>query len=353
MNLGEFKYRGFISYSHADTEMAVRLHRDLERAKYREGRKHKRLGRFFRDTDELGAAHDLGPTLRSAIAESETLIVLCSEHSANSKWVNEEIQHYQATHKAPTVLVVVVGSSTRNRGKPRTDERDVFPPALRTIEGVEPLACSIPKEGYLRAKTKLIAGITGIAFDELWARERRATLASYATSFQIYGAASLLVLFTVALYIATFFTLSRANDKIQELRAVIVDLGHPDIAERHVGAFYGLEDSIFLSISMLLLAMIVGGAVIVWLARFIPDQAHDSARWLVPLLKFGLFGFICAAGVWLTEPSWRSSENWFRDRQFWSAVKDSLLFSALFVALTEVIPAAWARIRYFVEGLFR
>src|SRR6516165_4696892 len=86
-----WRYRAFISYSQRDKPEASKLHRWLET--YRAPRgvhaaalgPSRKLGRFFRDDEEMGAAADLGATLRAAIEESESLLVVCSPHSAQSK----------------------------------------------------------------------------------------------------------------------------------------------------------------------------------------------------------------------------------------------------------------------------
>ena len=57
-------YRAFISYSRKDTKVAQRLHKALETYRVPRGvqapvdPKRRRLGRVFRDDDEMGAATD-------------------------------------------------------------------------------------------------------------------------------------------------------------------------------------------------------------------------------------------------------------------------------------------------------
>ena len=91
-----FTYRAFISYAHADHEWAVWLHKALEH--YRVPRrlagaeKLRRLGKMFRDEEELGAAPELGPKIDAALKSSDVLVVVCSPRAAASKWVNQEIE---------------------------------------------------------------------------------------------------------------------------------------------------------------------------------------------------------------------------------------------------------------------
>ena len=85
------RYSAFISYNHRDRRWATWLHRALElyripkRLRGRPapfGVTGDRLPPVFRDRDELATSSDLGESVRSALAESATLVVICSPHSA-------------------------------------------------------------------------------------------------------------------------------------------------------------------------------------------------------------------------------------------------------------------------------
>ena len=87
----EFKYRAFISYSHADEEWAKWLHKALETyrvPKHLVGRETdagpvpERLAPIFRDRDELATATNLGETLTRALTQSANQIVICSPAAA-------------------------------------------------------------------------------------------------------------------------------------------------------------------------------------------------------------------------------------------------------------------------------
>ena len=89
-----FHYKAFISYNHADTQVAVWLHRALESYRIpsrligREtatGTIGKRIGTVFRDRDELPVSAELSGMINDALAASQFLIVLCSPSSARSK----------------------------------------------------------------------------------------------------------------------------------------------------------------------------------------------------------------------------------------------------------------------------
>jgi tetratricopeptide (TPR) repeat protein len=158
------KFKAFLSYSRKDEDAVRHLHRRLEsyeipRALRVDGQ--ARLGRFFRDKDELGAASELSAELHDKIAAAEWLIICCSPHSAASQWVNTEIEGFIATHGHNRVLAVILD------GEPH----DVFPAVLRDRE---PLAADFRKtgDGEDLGFLKLVAGLLGADLGEL--RDRQA-----------------------------------------------------------------------------------------------------------------------------------------------------------------------------------
>ena len=110
-------YRAFISYSHADSAWARWLVRRLESFRVPPrfhgirapiGLVGARIAPVFRDRDELPTTSDLGETIRTALRQSATLIVVCSPTSAKSRWVQEEILAFKR-----------MGGSARARGSLR------------------------------------------------------------------------------------------------------------------------------------------------------------------------------------------------------------------------------------------
>jgi len=161
---GAYKFRAFLSYSRKDEAAVQRLHRRLEafdipRALRKENV--RRLGRVFRDKDELAAAAELGAELTEKINATEFLIVCCSPAAAASHWVNAEVEAFIAAHGTNRVLAAIM------EGEPH----EVFPPALR---GREPLAADFRKtgDGEDLGFLKLVAGILGVDLGEL--RDRQA-----------------------------------------------------------------------------------------------------------------------------------------------------------------------------------
>jgi hypothetical protein len=173
---GGLRYKAFLSYSHKDSAAAARLHRRLE--SYRlpkrlvgsdteRGPVPRRLAPIFRDRDELPAVADLSETVRSALAQSAALIVICSPAGAASLWVAEEIRTFRALHPDRPVLAAVLA------GEPG----DCFPEPLRALgsdgSGHEPLAADFRPgaDGERLGLLKLVAGLTAVGLDDLVQRD--------------------------------------------------------------------------------------------------------------------------------------------------------------------------------------
>lgn len=203
----QHRYRAFISYSRADKRGARRLQKGLERYRIPRGVEtnagpKRRVGRFFRDDDEMAATPDIHATVREAIEDAESLIVVCSPHAARSAWVNAEILHFRETGRADRIFAVI----TDGRPNSEDPQTECYPPALRTpraedspaLRLAEPLGLDLRKESFSRTRTRLVAGLLGIEFDALWQREkrRRRLVAAVVTGL---GALALALIATVSL----------------------------------------------------------------------------------------------------------------------------------------------------------
>lgn len=177
------QYSAFISYSHKDEKSARWLMRKLEA--YRVPAKiigqpsefgvvPRRIGKIFRDRDELPTAGNLSRTVNRALQNSAALIVVCSPASAKSKWVNSEIAEFRKMGREDRILCFIVS------GNPLSIDPDTacFPPALLKpdVSGEpehEPLAADARADGdgKDRAFLKLVAGLLGVGFDSLAQRD--------------------------------------------------------------------------------------------------------------------------------------------------------------------------------------
>ena len=186
-----FAFRAFLSYSHQDKAWADWLHKALETWRVPSrlvgtttpaGVIPERLAPIFRDRDELASATDLGREVSAALAKSETLIVVCSPNSAQSRWVNEEVLAFKRLGREERILCLIVAGEPYATDKPGRDAEECFCPALRfTLDGsgtptgerTEPIAADARPgaDSKGNAKLRLIAGMLGVAFDALVQRE--------------------------------------------------------------------------------------------------------------------------------------------------------------------------------------
>ncbi len=186
-----FRYRAFISYSHRDTTWAAWLHKALEAYVVPRrlvgqatavGVTPARLAPVFRDRDELASATDLSHTVNEALAQSESLLVICSPHSANSRWVDREVLAFKQLGRGERIFCLIVDGEPGASDLPGREAEECFAPALRHPlaasgalgdERTEPIAADVRpgKDGKADAKLKLIAGMLGVGFDALKRRE--------------------------------------------------------------------------------------------------------------------------------------------------------------------------------------
>ena len=107
--------------------------------------------------------------MRAALADSDSLIVICSPNAAQSKWVNEEIRTFTQLGRRDRVQCLIVD------GEPHAMdfERECLPPALFEGGAGEPMAADIRPgmDPPRAAKLKLLAGLMEIGYDELRQRE--------------------------------------------------------------------------------------------------------------------------------------------------------------------------------------
>ncbi|MGH8172066.1 MAG: TIR domain-containing protein [Rhodanobacteraceae bacterium] len=189
----DYRYRAFISYSHRDSAWADWLQRALESYRIpsrliglttRAGVIPARLAPVFRDRDELPSATDLSRKVGEVLAQSACLIVVCSPHSAQSHWVDEEVKAFQRLGRADRIYCLIVDGEPGASAWPGREHDESLSPALKQRfdaagapagEPFEPIAADARpgKDGKANARIKLIAGMLGVDLDDLKHRERR------------------------------------------------------------------------------------------------------------------------------------------------------------------------------------
>jgi MTH538 TIR-like domain (DUF1863) len=210
------RYDAFVSYRHRQPDTiwadwvvgALESYsppRSLRKVLAAEGRP-TRISRVFRDQDEFSAGGDLNGQLKNALEQSRALIVVCTRNTPASPWVNQEVEFFESLGRASRVLPLLV------EGEPG----DAFPPALldRANTGariatptgvdardVEPIAADVRpnaarsmREAKRRGRLKLVAGVLGVSYDDLYQRDlrrRRARLAAVAALVATVAAGSL------------------------------------------------------------------------------------------------------------------------------------------------------------------
>ena len=178
----DYTYDGFISYRHLplDSKIARKLHRALERyviprTLQREGMPRK-LGRIFRDEDELPTSSSLPDQLREALKKSRCLIVVCSEQTNESLWVSREIELFASFHGRHRIIIALA------HGEPS----ESFPTLLRSRTQIdhegklvevedESLAADFRdgKRSTFRIEMlRIVASMIGCGFDDLRQRHR-------------------------------------------------------------------------------------------------------------------------------------------------------------------------------------
>ena len=174
MTTERFEYYAFISYSRQDEKWAAWLHKRLETYRLPSAlRKEtgstlpKQVRPVFRDRTDIGLG-GLERSLHRELQDSRYLIVVCSPRSAQSEWVNREVQHFQAMGRGDRVIPFIV------EGAPDAEapDRQCYPPALRNTSDVL-LGASLEELAPEEALVKIVAAILGIKFDQLWNRHKR------------------------------------------------------------------------------------------------------------------------------------------------------------------------------------
>lgn len=184
--MAEFRYKAFISYSHKNNRQAAWLMKKLEAFRIprylNDGAlgplKQNKLGKMFRDREELPASTNMDGNIRSALKESEYLIVVCSRSAARSARVNNEIRQFIQHRDSRKILCFIVDGEPNFEVAGLKDYEGCIPSELRKLRlvtGQTPLAADtrIEGDGKHRALQKIIAGLIEVDLDALLRRDSR------------------------------------------------------------------------------------------------------------------------------------------------------------------------------------
>lgn len=217
------RYKAFISYRHCepDSVAAEKIIKVVETYGIPKtiAQKHhieKRVGKLFRDEDELAAADNLSVAITNALDESEFLIMICSPRYIESEWCMLEIQHWINRNGRKNIIAVLL------EGEPS----ESFPKLLTDYDEngkhihIEPLAVDIRGESKKEIlknidlqKFRIISSLIGCNYDDLRQRQqeraRKNTAAIFAAAFSVLSV-------IIAIILGANVRLSEQNDLIAE-----------------------------------------------------------------------------------------------------------------------------------------
>lgn len=166
----------------------------------------RRLGKCFRDEDELAASPSLPESIQKALAQSRSLIIICSPQTLESTWVQREIETFVSLHGRDRVICVLADGDSATSIPPLLKTRMV--PDARDIMRempAEPLAADLRPESKTKRKAELlriIAAVASCSYDDLRQRERRRRLEKLAIAAL---AATLSTVLVAALALNAFY----------------------------------------------------------------------------------------------------------------------------------------------------
>lgn len=209
------EYYAFISYKREDEKWAKWLQHKLEHYKLPSNLNGstdlpREIRPVFRDTSELNPGN-LPQQIRDALAASKHLIVICSPRSAQSEWVNKEVETFIAMRKQDCIIPFIID------GRPYAENpvEECFPPTIRNLpKEQELLGANITEMGRDAAAVKTVAQMFGVRFDTLWKRYEREK------SFRLTAIISFLIALAISIGIVAF-SFSRKNAALDENNRII------------------------------------------------------------------------------------------------------------------------------------
>ncbi len=181
INIKQYKYFAFISYSSKDAKWGKWLHCKLESYKLpsilcsEKGWSRKPMSPVFFAPYEIQPG-GLDKELQKRLEDSQFLIVIGSPNSAKSEWVAKEIEYFNNLGRPENIHYFIV-DGIPNSGNTDTE---CYNPVLKKLEMPEILGCNIHERVFRwswmnkeRAFIQLVSKLLGVDFDVIWQRHKR------------------------------------------------------------------------------------------------------------------------------------------------------------------------------------
>lgn len=164
------KFKAFLSHSHSQKSLARWLFKKLDG--YRPPKEivnqNASPWRIFLDEAELAATEDLPKKIIDALEASEVLVVISSDQSLVSSYVEMEVERFCASGHGRVLLLV---AEEREH-----DDVSHYIPRELSKRGIAPLAIDLRTNDRTQAFHKVVAGILEVEYGDLVDREQRRKL---------------------------------------------------------------------------------------------------------------------------------------------------------------------------------
>lgn len=171
-----YNYDVFISYRHlsSDKKWAKWLLESLEtwRAPKELIKKGfpQRIGRVFRDEEELSTSSNLSKSIEKALIHSKYLVVICSKDTAQSVWVEREIKIFKELGRFDRIIVLLINGEPNksfNRELTFIEENGIIKETEPFYADVRNNTFKKDKEIKQTALIKILSCILSCGFDYL------------------------------------------------------------------------------------------------------------------------------------------------------------------------------------------
>lgn len=230
----DYTYEAFISYRHLprDRRAAIRIQRSLEGMRIpREARGEggpARLGKLFRDEDELPTSDSLTDQIREALRHSRYLIVVASPEMRESMWVQREVELFSSLHGRDRVIVALTaGEPEESFPELLLSRLEVDQVGKTTRVACEPIAADLREGTGKRFGVEVLriaARLIGCGFDDLRQRQRTRRMRLVTGVASVVAAVSL-AFGSFALYQRAQIATNFRQAQIRESEALAVESG--------------------------------------------------------------------------------------------------------------------------------